>query len=265
MCGAYMSTCLFKSSCPHCPWLFLCLMETGLDHWSHYIKNVQSELQVIGKHWQTPSNLGGLAYPDNEEVQKVARKSLTLFDADPTGPGASHTQSQRFLNPEWTGLAGDSTDVALRPLVEAIASGEVSIEDLLNDERPPAKSFLHWVSSFKLVQAWVCRCQTIFSVVYCAVSPSSTKLHMASRLHLGSLGRKIRRGTPFVDTPHTKTFSSCQRLLFEPGIEIWLAQKCCLYHTSVTMQMCVLLVGCQVVYYWYLFYDRYRYPSWKYV
>lgn len=80
---------------------------------------------------------------------------LKLFDSDSCSEGSKHTQSQRFLNAKWQGLDGDDGDVALRPIVEALADGHVHIRDLFDDTRTAAKSFLHWVSAFKTVHSLV--------------------------------------------------------------------------------------------------------------
>lgn len=92
-----------------------------------------------------------MAYPDDEQVQKTAKRCLQLFDQDPDCPGARHIQAQRFLSPQWAGLDGDAKDVALRPIVEGLASGALFLEDLLTDSSDAAANFLHWVSSFRLV------------------------------------------------------------------------------------------------------------------
>lgn len=90
---------------------------------------------------------GGLAHVDPEQVQKAASLCLKLYDKDPSAAGAKHAQSQRFLNATWVGL--DTADVPLREIVQAIANGQVSHEHLLCDQRPEARSYLHWVSGFR--------------------------------------------------------------------------------------------------------------------
>ena len=109
---------------------------------------------------------GGLAFPDDSEVQRVAARCIRLFDGRPADEGTLHVQAQRFLNPEWKGLCGngcfggngDVPDPPLRHLMESLAMGESTLTDFFQDleKQPPpddavAKhSFLYWVSAFRL-------------------------------------------------------------------------------------------------------------------
>ena len=62
-------------------------------------------------------------------------------------------QSRRFLDATWKGVGGDDSDVPLRPLVQLLASGAVTLLDLaMKDDTLASRSLLHWVSAFRLVQ-----------------------------------------------------------------------------------------------------------------
>lgn len=97
--------------------------------------------------------LGGLAFPNDADVQKTAAHALTLFDANPNAPGALHAQSQRFLCKEWCGLhgRGDASDPPLRHIMETLASGSQTIADFLDDAAASSVSFLRWVPAFRHV------------------------------------------------------------------------------------------------------------------
>ena len=64
-------------------------------------------------------------------------------------------QSRRFLDATSKGVGGDDghSDVPLRPLVQQLASGDVTLLDLaMKDDTLASRSLLHWVSAFRLVQ-----------------------------------------------------------------------------------------------------------------
>ena len=112
---------------------------------------------------------GGLAYPDDSEVQRIASKCLQQYDAHPSSSGSMHAQSQRFLNSAWKGLEGISNmnrDPPLRALVETLASGEATVYDFFTDvdnalaesggsdcssDIIAKRSFLYWTSAFRSV------------------------------------------------------------------------------------------------------------------
>ena len=104
-----------------------------------------------------------MAYPNDAEVQRVASRCIALFDAAPHARGSRHTQSRRFLDATWKGVGGslsgggdddsDAGDVPLRPLVQRLASGDVTLLDLaMNDDTLASRSLLHWVSAFRLAR-----------------------------------------------------------------------------------------------------------------
>ena len=110
---------------------------------------------------------GGLALPDDNKVQKVSFRAIQLYDANPGAAGAQHTQSQRFLNPQWHGLRGNSADdPPLRSLIESLASGEMFLSEFLADTEPSPtiKSFLRWISAFRHVTQLM-KYLIVFSVV----------------------------------------------------------------------------------------------------
>ena len=85
-------------------------------------------------------------------MQKVAQRCITLFDSAEHGNAcAMHTQSRRFLDMSWSGLRGDPDDPPLRPLVDRLAAG-VTVSELACEDSPAVKSFLHWISGFRLVR-----------------------------------------------------------------------------------------------------------------
>ncbi len=95
---------------------------------------------------------GGLAYPDDGQVQRCAAQCIRLFDANPSSAGSKHVQSRRFLARNWEGLHGDvEKDPPLRDLVEDIASGEKTVWDISKGTTNAAASFMQWVSAFCLV------------------------------------------------------------------------------------------------------------------
>lgn len=105
---------------------------------------------------------GGLAFPDDAQVQRVAAQCLRVYDSNPDQPGHRHTQSRRFMDPHWEGLhpeRGDQhqTDPPLRSVMEDLAVGEITMSELVAQhiknpqESPTRHSFLRWVASFRLV------------------------------------------------------------------------------------------------------------------
>ena len=126
--------------------------------------------------------LGGLAYPDDIEIQRVAVVCIQLFDSQPNDPGSLHVQSQRFLNPDWSGLDGNgmcgtSPDPPLRHLMELLANGEATLCDFFTQLQVPTgchdqeviaialskHSLLYWVSSFRL--------EPRLEILFCCVKP----------------------------------------------------------------------------------------------
>lgn len=102
---------------------------------------------------------GGLAYPDDDTVRRVAARCISLYDAaSDTSRGARHSQSRRFLDKTWTGLRGDHTDVSLRPIMEALASGHIIRSELMGNQPTAGISeamianFFKWVSAFRFVR-----------------------------------------------------------------------------------------------------------------
>ncbi len=112
---------------------------------------------------------GGLAFPDEVEVRNVAARCLRLYDKTPTELG--HTQTQRFLNPNWMGLNGNGSsgerdqlpDPPLRLLMEQLATGDATLAEFFKDITATANtntdnpdmvvakhSLLYWISSFRL-------------------------------------------------------------------------------------------------------------------
>ena len=95
---------------------------------------------------------GGLAFPDDDMVRKVAHQCLKVFDFNPDAAGCLHVQSRRFLDGTWTGLHGDiDKDPPLRGLMEELASGDKIMSDLLSLETAAATSLIRWVSAFRHV------------------------------------------------------------------------------------------------------------------
>lgn len=121
-----------------------------------------------------PFCLGGLALPDDNTVQKISFRAIQLYDANPGAAGAQHTQSQRFLNPQWTGLRGNSADdPPLRSLIELLSSGEMLLSEFLADTEPSPliKSFVRWISAFrhvtqllKYLTVFNCHCHSVASL-----------------------------------------------------------------------------------------------------
>jgi len=96
---------------------------------------------------------GGLAYPDDAQVQRCAAQCLKLYDANPS----SHVQSRRFLARDWNGLHDDpEKDPPLRDLVEALASGDTTMLDISQGTTSAEVSFIRWVSAFCLVTRSTC-------------------------------------------------------------------------------------------------------------
>ena len=105
---------------------------------------------------------GGLAFPDDAQVRRVAAQCLRLYDSNPDQPGHRHTQSRRFLDPQWEGLhpeRGDEheTDPPLRCVMEDLSVGEITMSELVAQHitspqgSPAIRSFLRWVAAFRLV------------------------------------------------------------------------------------------------------------------
>lgn len=92
---------------------------------------------------------GGLAYPDDQEVRRIAVRALDLFDKDPLAPGACHAQSKRFLSNDWTGL--NSEEPPLRPIMEDLATGVIKLSNIAASDGATERSFIYWISSFRLV------------------------------------------------------------------------------------------------------------------
>ena len=114
------------------------------------------------------------------EVQKVAARCLRLYDKNPTELG--HTQTQRFLNPNWKGLNGNGSsgegdqlpDPPLRFLMEQLATGDATLVEFFQDITITANtnsqttsntdmvvakhSLLYWISSFRLAPRLYCKC-----------------------------------------------------------------------------------------------------------
>ena len=99
---------------------------------------------------------GGLAYPDAVEVQRVALRSIKLFDAgDQSHPCLRHTQTRRFLDATWRGLPGSAVeDVPLRPLVEELAAGAslLEIRQSHGSNNAACKNLFYWLSAFRLIR-----------------------------------------------------------------------------------------------------------------
>ena len=120
---------------------------------------------------------------------------IQLFDSQPNDPGSLHVQSQRFLNPDWSGLDGNgmcgtSPDPPLRHLMELLASGEATLCDFFTQLQVPTgchdqelialalskHSLLYWVSSFRLeprpmLMSWH------VGIIFCVVKPINTITH----------------------------------------------------------------------------------------
>ena len=96
-----------------------------------------------------------MAYPFDDEVQKVACRALKLFDSDPEAPGALHAQAQRFLNIGFSGVRSGTEEPPLRPLMERLALGSLTMTELLSDAEPTpmVTSFLNWVAAFRHVSS----------------------------------------------------------------------------------------------------------------
>lgn len=92
---------------------------------------------------------GGLACGDRNAVQAVAMRCLKLFDQNATG--SEHAQSRRFCCPNWVGLRGGPAEPPLRNVMERVASGNITLHDLVTDGSEEVKLFFYWVSSFRLV------------------------------------------------------------------------------------------------------------------
>lgn len=127
---------------------------------------------------------GGLAFPNNDTVRLVARRALRLYDANPQSIGSKHTQSQRFLNPDWQGLHPDrdsAWDRPLRNLMELLATGESSLSELLesSDDSAEKTNFRYWISSFRFATCingltWVALISACISITL-----PMLKLHLA--------------------------------------------------------------------------------------
>ena len=99
---------------------------------------------------QSAGRWGGLAFPSEADVQRVAAQAIHLFDSNPCAAGAQHVQSQRFLSKTWGGLRGDKLgDPPLRGLMESLALGDIRLVDIVDVAEPPAMSLLKWVSAFR--------------------------------------------------------------------------------------------------------------------
>lgn len=92
-------------------------------------------------------------------MRRVAARCISLYDAaSDTSRGARHSQSRRFLDKTWTGLRGDHTDVSLRPIMEALASGHIIRSELMGNQPTAGISeamianFFKWVSAFRHVR-----------------------------------------------------------------------------------------------------------------
>lgn len=98
--------------------------------------------------------LGGLSFPDDGEVQRMALRCLQLYDKNPDSAGCMHAQSQRFLNPQWQGLRpnSDDFDPPLRSFVEGLACQELTLSELVltPNPSPELQSLLTWLSGFRL-------------------------------------------------------------------------------------------------------------------
>ena len=104
-------------------------------------------------------------------VRSVAVRCLRQFDAAPESPGASHAQSQRFLNPAWAGLGGGASkdnDPPLRSCVEQLVGG-ATVKEMMAALRSPEaqcrfesdgyvfnrkaiESFIRWLAALRLVR-----------------------------------------------------------------------------------------------------------------
>ena len=129
---------------------------------SHWVRNslplpfhwMQSESESK-KSWLFMQSLGGLAYPSDREVQRIALKALDLYDRIGGTGSPLHVQTRRFLSKDWRGLSpisdteADPADPPLRPLAEALASGETTLSDFVDSPSPAAESLLHWISAFR--------------------------------------------------------------------------------------------------------------------
>lgn len=124
-------------------------------HWCVSICDVLVVLSTLSFSLSSSVQLtsqGGLAYPDDGQVQRCAAQCLKLFDANPTSSGSTHIQSRRFLAGDWNGLHDDpEKDPPLRGLVEALASGDTTMLDISKGKTSAEVSFIGWVSSFCLV------------------------------------------------------------------------------------------------------------------
>lgn len=133
-------------------------------------------------YWsELPWLLCGLAYPDDGEVQRVAARCIKLYDSNSFAPGSWHAQSQRFLNKNWGGLPGFTSDPPLRWIMELVAEGELTIPDIFAEidslltresmvdievsaDIAAKRNFVYWVSAFRFVS-----CLHLVSVPGCIV------------------------------------------------------------------------------------------------
>ena len=116
------------------------------------------EVVIFGLGWEVSTMVrpGALSHPNPMEVCSAAKACLRLWQEG--GRGTLHTQSQRFLNPAWSGLtstdAAAGTDPSLRSFVVRLSEGESILQ--IYDSDPESKdvgALLHWLAAMRHASA----------------------------------------------------------------------------------------------------------------
>ena len=124
--------------------------------------------------------------------EQCSQSGLTLWKQQ--GFGVKHTQSRRFLDPEYDGTAEDPS---LRPLVELLASGTPVTDDRMIPMRP-------WLARFSCIRLAERSVEGIHSIVTKASkrAPRASMSYYSMELRFPSLWKQ------FADNPQVSNLDN---------------------------------------------------------